>query len=206
MTLAVNRYGPNLLIDCEPGRTLDRLAQFDAVLAPEFPEIIEMIPGANTILIRHVGGSFTSDRIARAVRQLPEPPPTVAAAVSITLDVRYDGPDLPTLAAAAQLSAEEVAQLHTASEYRVAFCGFAPGFGYLTGLDRRLVVPRRDSPRTHVPAGSLAVASEYTTVYPTDSPGGWHLIGHCETLLFDPNRNPPAMLRPGMTVRFRRLG
>jgi KipI family sensor histidine kinase inhibitor len=89
--------------------------------------------------------------------------------------------------------------------YDVAFCGFSPGFAYLRGIDRRLHVPRRDTPRTSVPAGSIGVAAGYTCVYPSSSPGGWYLIGHTTASMWDAERNPPALLRPGRSVRFRRV-
>lgn len=91
---------------------------------------------------------------------------------------------------------------HAAGTYRAAFCGFAPGFAYLTGLDPSLHLPRRDTPRTRVPAGSIAIAAEYTAVYPSASPGGWHLIGRTDATLFDPQRQPPALIVPGTAVHF----
>lgn len=86
--------------------------------------------------------------------------------------------------------------------FRVAFCGFAPGFGYLTGLPERYHLPRRATPRTAVPAGSLALAGEYAGVYPRSSPGGWQLIGSTDAVLWDPEREPAALFAPGVRVRF----
>lgn len=96
----------------------------------------------------------------------------------------------------------EVGRIHAAAGYRVAFCGFAPGFGYLTGLPERYAVPRRATPRTAVPAGSVALAGPYTGVYPRSSPGGWRLVGTTDAVLWDPEREPPALLSPGLRVRF----
>jgi KipI family sensor histidine kinase inhibitor len=97
-----------------------------------------------------------------------------------------------------------VAEAHAGAEYVVGFIGFAPGFAYLTGLDERLHVPRRESPRTKVPAGAVAIADRFTAVYPRPSPGGWQLIGHTDVELWDVERDPPARLTPGTRVRFTR--
>ncbi|WP_225154446.1 carboxyltransferase domain-containing protein, partial [Bradyrhizobium sp. NBAIM08] len=114
----------------------------------------------------------------------------------------YDGADLSEVAAACGLSIDEVVVLHSNATYTVAFCGFTPGFAYLRGLPPVLQLPRRDSPRTRVPPGSVAVASEYCAVYPTASPAGWNLIGSTSLTLFDGSAANPALLRPGDRVRF----
>jgi KipI family sensor histidine kinase inhibitor len=120
----------------------------------------------------------------------------------VLLPVRYDGPDLDEVAALTGLSPQEVAARHLAGRYTVAFGGFMPGFAYLTGLDPALRVPRRDSPRPRVPAGAVAVAGDLAAVYPAATPGGWRLLGTCDTPLFDVDRTPPALLTPGTPVRF----
>ena len=120
--------------------------------------------------------------------------------VQIVLD--YDGPDLASVAEQTGLTVAEVVRRHQAPDYTVQFCGFSPGFGYLTGLDPALELPRLASPRAAVAAGSVAIAGEYSAVYPSSSPGGWRLLGRTESVLFDLNRSPPALLRPGTTVRF----
>jgi KipI family sensor histidine kinase inhibitor len=124
----------------------------------------------------------------------------------VTIDVRYDGPDLDALADQLGLDVEELINHHTGQDWVVSFCGFAPGFGYLAPAERPLPVPRRSSPRTRVPAGSVALADHWSAVYPTASPGGWQLIGSTDAPLFDVDADPPAMLSPGSRVRFRRLG
>lgn len=124
------------------------------------------------------------------------------AAPIVTIPVRYDGPDLAEVASQTSLSVEEVVHRHAANEYVVAFCGFAPGFGYLTGLDPALCLPRRTVPRTRIPAGSVAIADRFASVYPSTSPGGWHLLGSTETVMWDLQRQPPALLAPGTRVRF----
>jgi len=116
--------------------------------------------------------------------------------------VTYDGPDLDDVAVLTKLSVEQIVALHTGRELTVAFCGFAPGFAYLSGLPKDLQVSRRDEPRTRVPAGSVGLAGDRTGVYPRESPGGWQLIGRTDVVLWDLERDPPALLRPGLRVRF----
>jgi KipI family sensor histidine kinase inhibitor len=120
----------------------------------------------------------------------------------VVLPVHYDGPDLALVAETAGVAVAEVAALHSGVEYSVAFSGFAPGFGYLVGLPETLIQPRLDQPRTKVPAGSVGIAGEFTGAYPRSSPGGWRLIGHTDTVLFDSHRDRPALLTPGDRVRF----
>jgi KipI family sensor histidine kinase inhibitor len=100
------------------------------------------------------------------------------------------------------MTRDEVVTTHTGTELVVAFCGFAPGFPYCTGLPERLAVPRLDAPRTRVPAGAVGLAGPFTGIYPTASPGGWRLIGHTDLVLWDTDRDPPATLVPGTRVRF----
>lgn len=132
--------------------------------------------------------------------ELPDPPDPPDPPV--VLPVRYDGPDLTEVARRTGLTEPEVVDLHRGGEYRVAFGGFMPGFAYLTGLAPRLHLPRLATPRPRVPAGSVAVAGEFTAVYPGPTPGGWWLLGTCDLVLFDPDREPPALLTPGTRVRF----
>ncbi|MHA7191507.1 5-oxoprolinase subunit B/C family protein [Arthrobacter sp. MDT2-16] len=130
---------------------------------------------------------------------------SVAAALDdtlVTIEVRYDGEDLADVAARTGLSEEAVVAAHTATPWVAAFGGFAPGFAYLTGGDPRLEVPRRDSPRTAVPAGSVALAGPFSAVYPRESPGGWQLVGRTDAVLWDARRTDPALIRPGNRVRF----
>jgi KipI family sensor histidine kinase inhibitor len=124
----------------------------------------------------------------------------------VTIDVVYDGADLDEVARLTGLSPDEVVAAHTAAPMRVGFGGFAPGFGYLVGGDERLHVPRRAEPRTRVPVGSVGLAGEFSGVYPRESPGGWQLIGHTDAVLWDVERDPPALLTPGLWVQFRAIG
>ncbi|MEV3969321.1 allophanate hydrolase subunit 1 [Streptomyces sp. NPDC050698] len=159
----------------------------------------EIVPAARTVLL---DGLDAPARLAAelAAAQLQPAPPRADAVVEIP--VRYDGPDLADVAAHWGVPVPEVARVHAAAEFRVAFCGFAPGFGYLTGLPPRYDVPRRATPRTAVPAGSVALAGPYTGVYPRSSPGGWQLIGSTDAVLWDHARVPAALLSPGTRVRF----
>ncbi|MFF9810050.1 allophanate hydrolase subunit 1 [Streptomyces coeruleorubidus] len=159
----------------------------------------EIVPAARTVLL---DGLDAPGRVAAELTaaELPPAPPRPREAVEIP--VRYDGPDLADVAAHWGVPVREVARIHARTEFRVAFCGFAPGFGYLTGLPPRYDVPRRSTPRTAVPAGSVALAGPYTGVYPRSSPGGWQLIGTTDAVLWDHTRVPAALLSPGTRVRF----
>ncbi len=116
--------------------------------------------------------------------------------------MRYDGADLDEVARLWDMTRGEAVATHTGTDFVVAFCGFAPGFAYCTGLPEPLHVPRRDSPRTRVPAGSVGLAGEFTGVYPNASPGGWQLLGVTDLTLFDVTAEPPALLSPGTRIRF----
>ncbi len=159
----------------------------------------EIVPAARTVLL---DGLAEPARVACELTTSEVPPAPPRARDVVELPVRYDGPDLADVAAHWGVSAEEVARIHAGTEFSVAFCGFAPGFGYLTGLPPRYDVPRRATPRTAVPAGAVALAGPYTGVYPRSSPGGWQLIGTTDTVLWDPARVPAALLSPGTRVRF----
>jgi KipI family sensor histidine kinase inhibitor len=157
----------------------------------------EIVPAARTVLL---DGLDDPSRLVERLTSWDIPPVPAPAEDVVEIPVRYDGPDLPDVAAHWGVAETEVARIHAAAEYRVAFCGFAPGFGYLTGLPRE--VPRRATPRTAVPAGSVALAGPYTGVYPRSSPGGWQLIGTTDAVLWDHARVPAALLAPGTRVRF----
>lgn len=161
----------------------------------------EIVPAARTVLL---DGLDDPSRLAERLATWEVPPVPARAEDVVEIPVRYDGPDLSDVAAHWGVDAAEVARIHAAAEFRVAFCGFAPGFGYLTGLPRE--VPRRATPRTAVPAGSVALAGPYTGVYPRSSPGGWQLIGTTDTVLWDHARVPAALLAPGIRVRFTPVG
>jgi len=159
--------------------------------------IVEVIPAERTVLIT-LDRPVSDDVLERVT-------PLTASRLSdetLSIPVVYDGADLQEVAGHAGLTIDEVISLHANTTYSVAFCGFAPGFAYLTGTDPRLHIPRRATPRTRVPAGSVAIAAGYSAVYPLASPGGWHLLGTTGLRIFDPHRDEPALLRPGTSVRF----
>jgi hypothetical protein len=148
-------------------------------------------------------GATADDRSVEGAESAAGPRVPSTAAAHVELDCVYDGPDLADVAELWGTSVDGVIARHTGTEFRVAFCGFSPGFGYLTGLPAELAVPRRDSPRPRVPAGAVGLAGEYSGVYPSPSPGGWRLIGRTDRVLFDPDASPPALLTPGTRVTFR---
>jgi KipI family sensor histidine kinase inhibitor len=123
-----------------------------------------------------------------------------------TLPVRYDGPDLAEVAERTGLPRDEVVRRHADPTYDVYFLGFVPGFAYLGPVDPALVLPRRATPRRRVPRGSVAIAGAQTGIYPLETPGGWHLIGHTDVVLFDPAHDPPNLLAAGDWVRFSPVG
>ncbi|GHH21559.1 5-oxoprolinase subunit PxpB [Streptomyces lanatus] len=163
----------------------------------------EIVPAARTVLL---DGLADPARLASELTTSEVPPVPRRARAAVELPVRYDGPDLADVAAHWGVSPREVARIHAGTEFSVAFCGFAPGFGYLTGLPQRYDVPRRATPRTAVPAGAVALAGPYTGVYPRSSPGGWQLIGTTDSVLWDHTRVPAALLSPGTRVRFVPVG
>lgn len=183
---------------------------------PPWDTVVDLVPAARTILVVCEGGDL--DRLAAAVREVaaglgPAPDAEAGARAGavaglepdgevVEVVVRYDGPDLGDVARITGLDEEAVVRAHTGTSWRVAFGGFAPGFAYLVSGDPRLRVPRLDSPRSSVPAGSVGLAGDFSGVYPRSSPGGWRLLGRTDVVLWDPDRDPPAILRPGATVRF----
>lgn len=188
-----------------------RAACEEAVAAGEgvWADVAEVVPAARTVLLVTGPGADLGALGARvrdlAGRTRPDPA-AVADAEEVEVEVVYDGPDLEEVASITGLSREEVVAAHTGTPWRVGFGGFAPGFAYLVGGDPRLEVPRRSDPRTRVPAGSVGLAGTLSGIYPRPSPGGWQLIGTTEAVLWDVDRDPPALLTPGLVVRFVEAG
>jgi KipI family sensor histidine kinase inhibitor len=167
----------------------------------ELPDLIELVPAARTVLaaVRPGSGGLAAVRAALPTELAPTPREN---AREVRIPVHYDGPDLESVARTAGVTVAEAIELHAGATYSVAFCGFAPGFGYLVGLPEPLRQARLAEPRTRVPAGAVGVAGEFTGVYPRASPGGWRLLGHTDVVLFDSAREPAALLTPGDRVRF----
>jgi len=174
------------------------------LLGKAHPGIRATVPAARTVLIEYHPGMIERSALIRLLTECAAHDDVEAgpAGPLLELTVQYDGADLDAVAAEAGISREAVIERHSAGQYTVQFCGFSPGFAYLIGLDPVLRLPRLASPRPRVPAGSVAIADEYTGVYPRSSPGGWRLLGRTDAELFDLNRVPPALLTPGTGVRF----
>ncbi|MDG2307715.1 MAG: 5-oxoprolinase subunit PxpB [Candidatus Binatia bacterium] len=171
--------------------------------AASLPAIDEIVLGAQSVLV------VFADPVDEACRAELDAIGAVTSEDETTptgrlheIAVRYDGPDLTDVAAAAGMTPAELVDLHAGAVYDVAFLGFQPGFAYLSGLPARLATVRRASPRARIPAGSVAIGGEWTGIYPAESPGGWNLLGTAGSALFDPRANPPALLGPGDRVRF----
>jgi KipI family sensor histidine kinase inhibitor len=182
---------------------LDEVLALHAALAAEPPPgVLDIVPAARTVLLVLDPARTSPAAVEEAVRRTTPRPSSARAADVVELPVRYDGEDLGELAGLLGIGPAELVRRHTGEEWTVAFCGFAPGFGYLVQPGGRWDVPRRGTPRTAVPPGSVALAGEFSGVYPRESPGGWQLIGRTDVAVFDLDRDPAALLRPGVRVRF----
>jgi 5-oxoprolinase (ATP-hydrolysing) subunit B len=182
----------------DPGAVLALLAA-----ARRLPGVLEVVPAARTVLVRFDPAVTTAAELGDTLAATDSKPEPGAAPAPVELAITYDGPDLAEVAGEVGMSVAEVVRRHAAGEYTVAFCGFAPGFAYLTGLDPALRVARLAEPRTSVAPGAVGVAGEFAGVYPRASPGGWRLLGRTDARLWDAARTPPALLTPGTPVRFR---
>lgn len=200
--------GQALLVELDDLAQVQALARaVQAAVAAAGPDEVwasvqDVVPAAHTVLVV-LGGPRRLPRLAGALQGLDltvRAEPTRPEQVEIP--VHYDGPDLAEAARHCGLGVDELVAAHTAAPWQVAFCGFVPGFGYLVGGDPRLDVPRRATPRTRVPAGAVGLAGRFTGAYPRESPGGWQLIGRTDVVLWEPARERPALLRPGVAVRF----
>jgi len=182
---------------------LEEVLDLYAALCAERPDgVVDVVPAARTILLVTDPAATDLATVERAVRETTPRRVDRTGGELVEIPVTYGGEDLAEAASLLSCTPEELVRRHTGEEWTVAFCGFAPGFGYLAGACGQWDVPRRDSPRTTVPAGSVALAGEFSGVYPRASPGGWQLIGRTELSIFDLDRDPPALLRPGTPVRF----
>ncbi|GAA1326362.1 carboxyltransferase domain-containing protein [Brachybacterium rhamnosum] len=186
--------------------TADVLGAASAVRALAPAALADLVPAERTLLLRGTSGA-DARTLAALLEHLPPAPAEDAAAQEVEIPVVYDGEDLAETAALLGLEVPALVTAHTGTLWTAAFGGFAPGFSYLVpqaeGEGPRWQVPRRSSPRTTVPPGSVALAAGYCGVYPRSSPGGWQLVGRTDVTLFDPERTPPALLAPGTRVHFR---
>ena len=197
MGLSVHRVGSDaLLVDCTD--LAEAMALHAEARRRDVPAH-DVVPGARTVLFDGVADPAA---LADEIGTWRLEPGTTVAGDLVELPTSYDGPDLDDVAKRWDMTLDEVVDTHRGTEYVVAFCGFAPGFAYCSGLPDRLAVPRLDSPRTKVPAGSVGLAGAFTGVYPTASPGGWRIIGTTTAPLWDADRESPALLAPGTRVRF----
>ena len=168
--------------------------------------VTEMVAGARTLLLSFDGRVTDPSNLMARIRRIDLSERTVREGETIEIPVTYDGEDLEEVARLLGWSVPELIHRHGAATYTVAFTGFAPGFAYMTSDDPALEVPRRTSPRTRIPAGSVALGGKFGGIYPSDSPGGWQLIGRTSLRMWDISRSPPALLAPGQRVRFRQVG
>ena len=193
------------------GETVDRMlhqrvtALAARIAAARLPGLVEIVPAYATVTVFFEGDA---EEIRRQLVALCHAPDTSHRERSEAIQplhvipVNYSGPDLADVATQTGLTPDQVVERHSSREYLVYLRGFVPGFGYLGDLDPSLVLPRRASPRTRGPAGSVAIAGAQTAVYPLATPGGWHLIGTTTMAMFDPAREPAALLKAGDRVRF----
>jgi KipI family sensor histidine kinase inhibitor len=212
----VRDYGDQALL-LEFDSTAEVLAWADAMREADLLGVLDIVPASRTVLLKLAGPRYqapTRQRLGKlrvTAEALSAPSTPVEGKADIEIGVVYDGADLEEVTRLTGLTTDQVIAAHTSTPWRVGFGGFAPGFAYLIGGDERLNVPRQSEPRTKVPAGSVALAGEFSAIYPRESPGGWQLIGHTANdsadtrSLWDIDRDPPALLRPGMWVQFREV-
>jgi KipI family sensor histidine kinase inhibitor len=180
-----------------------------SLAATDIPHVEEIVPAylALTVFYDPIHATYEeiSKQLLDACNGNIYSPGKLAHSREHRIPVRYDGLDLEAVAGSTGLSVDQIIARHSGRAYTVDLLGFVPGFAYLSELDASLQLPRRAQPRPRVTAGSVAIAAAQTAVYPLDTPGGWHIIGTTQTVMFDPARDPPALLSPGDTVRFERI-
>lgn len=183
--------------------SLDEVLNWLATLESTPPEgVLDLVPAARTVLVEYDRELTDFATLSRELHSVDVVPRSDRDGPTVEISVRYDGEDTPFVQDHLGYSHDELVAWHTGQEWTIAFTGFAPGFGYLVGdLDDR-PVPRLETPRVNVPAGAVALAGEFTGIYPRSSPGGWRIIGHTDAQLWDLDREPPAQLVPGGVVRF----
>jgi len=197
--------GDALLVNAQVHQALAQLRAADIPgvrsLAPSYAALLVTLDLA--VVVQNGGSKALQQRIEQVVQMMAACVSTIARTIEVP--VQYggtNGPDLPDVAQALGMRVEDVIATHADAIYQVAMVGFLPGFPYLLGLPETLRLPRRSSVRTRVPAGSVAIAGAQAGIYPSVSPGGWHLIGRTDMCLFDVNQSSPAVLQPGDQLRF----
>ena len=215
-SVRIERFGEAALlvvlgdcVDAAVNARVHRLAAGLGSVASKEKGLRAPVPAYTSVLVPFdplkIDESAVREAIAVALEAADGPSHHPALDVVARVPVRYggeDGPDLAEVAARTGFSEADVVRLHTGVEYRVFCLGFVPGFPYLGLVPEQLALPRRATPRLHVPAGSVAIAGRQSGIYPTDTPGGWHLIGRTDLTMWDPRRDPPSLLEPGSRVRF----
>jgi len=180
----------------------EAMALYGAVRDARIVGVTDAIPAARTVLVEFDPEVTTAQTLTESLRRLVGHPPVGDRPQLLTISVRYDGADLDFVCDRLSMSRNAFVAWHTGQRWTMAFSGFAPGFGYLVRDGGWPPIPRLAVPRVAVPAGSVAMAGEFTGLYPRESPGGWQLIGRTAAILWDVHRMPPAILLPGMTVQF----
>jgi KipI family sensor histidine kinase inhibitor len=178
------------------------LGLYAALVDVPLAGVVDLVPAARTLLVVIDPVATSLSAVTDAVRRTTPREDRRELGELLEVPVTYDGEDLEEAAQLLGCDAAQLVRRHTADSWTVAFCGFAPGFGYLTSKAWRAQIPRRSSPRKRVPRGSVALAGEFSGIYPRESPGGWQLIGRTSLTLFDALREPAALLRPGVRVKF----
>ena len=208
MTGAIRPVGDAaFLLEVEPAQ---RHGVAQAIARAALPGVLDVVPAQRSVLVtfdqRRVDAEVLAELVSAVIEGVGiEPVSSAHVDSTVEVSVRYDGPDLGAVADLTGLSTREVVARHLDGDYVVAFMGFAPGFGYLDGLDPALQVPRLQTPRTRVDAGAVAIAGDRSCIYPRASPGGWRVIGHTREVLFDATAEPPSLLHAGVRVRFREV-
>jgi KipI family sensor histidine kinase inhibitor len=205
--------GPSALL-VETDALADVIALHDALAASAPDGVVELVPAARTLLVAVDPARLPLETAASWVRRTAADPAAATSASvgagshadEVVVDVDYRGDDLADTAGLLGVSPEHLVGRHVATAWRVAFIGFAPGFAYLAADDWPFDVPRLDVARTRVPSGAVGLAAGFSGAYPRESPGGWRLVGRTDAALWDPHADPPALLAPGRTVRFRAAG
>lgn len=177
------------------------LTLYAALQNAALPGVVDLVPAARTVLVK-TDGRVDLSHVRAGLHGLPRVRHERPVTRTVDVPVTYDGADLETVAALLGMSAEALAQLHSSQLWTVAFSGFAPGFAYLVSTSGMPDVPRRHEPRPHVDRGSVALGGEFTGIYSKDSPGGWQVIGRTALTMWDLDRDPPALLVPGLQARF----